>query len=48
MVVYQALYGERGIWVRPLGVFLDEKVVNGKMTKRFQEIKTQLEILRES
>lgn len=24
LVVYQALYGERGIWVRPLNMFTEE------------------------
>lgn len=38
MVVYQALYGEMGIWVRPLTMFLEEKEVEGKMVKRFEEI----------
>ena len=38
MVVYQALYGERGIWVRPLSMFLEQVEVNGKMVNRFQEI----------
>lgn len=38
MVVYQALYGERGIWVRPLEMFLDQKEVEGKMVNRFEEI----------
>ena len=38
MVVYQALYGERGIWVRPLTMFLDQKEVDGKMINRFDEI----------
>ena len=38
MVVYQALYGERGIWVRPLSMFLEEKEVDGKMINRFDEI----------
>ena len=38
LVVYQALYGERGIWVRPLSMFLDEKEVNGKRINRFEEI----------
>ncbi|MDP4092899.1 MAG: DUF1653 domain-containing protein [Bacillota bacterium] len=37
MVVYQALYGERGIWVRPLEMFLDQKEVNGKLVNRFEE-----------
>ena len=39
MVVYQALYGERGIWVRPLSMFLEQVEVNGKMVNRFEEIK---------
>ena len=38
MVVYQALYGERGIWVRPLSMFLEEKEVDGKIINRFEEI----------
>lgn len=38
MVVYQALYGEGGIWVRPLEMFLDQKEVDGKMVNRFEEI----------
>lgn len=38
MVVYQALYGERGIWVRPLKMFLEEKLVDGQMVNRFEEI----------
>lgn len=38
MVVYQALYGERGIWVRPLSMFLEQVEVNGKKVNRFQEI----------
>ena len=44
MVVYQALYGERGVWVRPLSMFLEKKEVDGKMISRFEEIKTELEI----
>lgn len=38
MVVYQALYGDRGIWVRPLEMFLDQKEVEGEFIKRFEEI----------
>ncbi|MCY6371794.1 DUF1653 domain-containing protein [Clostridium ganghwense] len=38
MVVYKALYGERGIWVRPLSMFLGKKEVNGKLVNRFEEI----------
>lgn len=38
MVVYQALYGERGIWVRPLGMFLEQVEVDGKLIDRFSEL----------
>lgn len=37
-VVYQALYGERGIWVRPLEMFMSSKEVDGKAVYRFEEI----------
>lgn len=36
MVVYQALYGNNGIWVRPLGMFLEEVEVNGQRQPRFK------------
>ncbi len=39
LVVYQALYGEMGIWVRPLSMFEEQVAVNGKMVNRFEEIK---------
>lgn len=35
MVVYQALYGERGIWVRPLQMFVEKVLVDGKEIPRF-------------
>ena len=37
LVVYQALYGERGIWVRPLDMFLEQVEVNGEFVNRFEE-----------
>jgi len=36
LVVYQALYGERGIWVRPLDMFLEQIEINGKIVNRFE------------
>jgi len=36
MVVYRALYGEYGIWVRPLAMFVEKVEVNGEEVDRFQ------------
>ncbi len=38
MVVYQKLYGDHDIWVRPLEMFLDYKEVDGKLVKRFEAV----------
>jgi hypothetical protein len=35
LVVYRALYGERGLWVRPLAMFTDTVVVDGVTVARF-------------
>ncbi len=35
-VVYRALYGERGLWVRPKAMFTEEVTVDGKQIPRFQ------------
>ncbi|MCE2982200.1 MAG: DUF1653 domain-containing protein [Parachlamydia sp.] len=36
LVVYQALYGKQGIWVRPLTMFLETVVFDDKMVPRFR------------
>jgi len=42
MVVYQALYGERGFWVRPASMW-DEKVMhNGQEVSRFTLIEEEV------
>ncbi|MGC9599508.1 MAG: DUF1653 domain-containing protein [Minisyncoccia bacterium] len=41
MVVYQALYGKRKMWVRPLAMFAERIRVNGKKVPRFRLIKTK-------
>ncbi|TKB80928.1 MAG: DUF1653 domain-containing protein [Nitrospira sp.] len=35
-VVYRALYGERGLWIRPKAMFLESVLVNGRSVPRFQ------------
>ncbi|MGN0814268.1 MAG: DUF1653 domain-containing protein [Candidatus Coproplasma sp.] len=37
-VVYRALYGEGGVWVRPLGMFEETVERDGKTFKRFELI----------
>ncbi len=39
-VVYRALYGERGIWIRPLAMFLDTVECDGNSCKRFTWIES--------
>lgn len=38
-VVYKALYGHRDLWIRPLKMFLEIIIVNGKKVQRFKRIK---------
>ena len=35
MVVYRALYGEQGVWVRPLSMWTEEVERDGKVQSRF-------------
>ncbi|MBA2369777.1 MAG: DUF1653 domain-containing protein [Candidatus Protochlamydia sp.] len=39
LVVYQALYGDGGIWVRPLVMFLENIVLDGQSKPRFKLVK---------
>jgi len=39
MVVYQALYGERGLWVRPLAMFTEQVEVDGNITPHFEYLR---------
>ncbi len=35
LVTYRALYGEYGLWVRPLDMFMETVEVDGEVTPRF-------------
>ena len=38
MVVYKALYGEKGVWVRPYDMFVEKVNVEGELISRFQKV----------
>ena len=38
LVLYKALYGEQGLWVRPFAMFIEEVVVDGVRRPRFQKL----------
>ncbi|MFM1897410.1 MAG: hypothetical protein RLZZ385_2484 [Pseudomonadota bacterium] len=35
LVVYRALYGDHGLWVRPLAMFTESVLVDGRPVRRF-------------
>lgn len=39
LVVYQALYDKKSLWVRPLKMFLENVEIEGKIMPRFKFIK---------
>ena len=38
LAVYQALYGERGLWVRPAAMWTETVTFNGRSVPRFTPI----------
>lgn len=38
LVVYRPLYGDRGLWVRPLEMFMESVEVDGKTVRRFAPV----------
>ena len=38
MVVYRALYGEGGVWVRPASMWNEEIIRDGKRIRRFSRV----------
>ena len=39
MVLYRAEYGDYGLWVRPLVMFMERVNKNGKQLRRFEPVK---------
>ena len=38
MTVYRALYGEKGLWVRPAAMFLEQVNIDGVVQPRFVKV----------
>ncbi len=43
LVVYRALYGERGLWIRPMAMFLETVMVEGIPRPRFHRLPDDLQ-----
>jgi hypothetical protein len=37
LVVYRCLYEDRSLWVRPLGMFIENVIVDGRKVPRFSK-----------
>ncbi|MCY1054021.1 DUF1653 domain-containing protein [Nannocystis sp. SCPEA4] len=48
VVVYQALYGEYGLWIRPLSMFLETVDVGGERVPRFALVQAEDDLFRSS
>jgi hypothetical protein len=42
MTVYRALYGQRGLWVRPSAMFVETVLVDGVAQPRFQKVPDEM------
>ena len=41
MVVYKALYGDKGTWVRPYEMFMEKIEVEGAFIPRFEKVEEE-------
>lgn len=44
MTLYRALYGDKGLWVRPAAMFLETVVIDGVAQPRFTRIHDQISL----
>jgi len=44
VVIYQALYGDMGIWVRPANMWIENVKIDGKEMPRFEYIETKTQL----
>lgn len=44
LVVYQPLYGEQGLWVRPLEMFIENVTLAGESLPRFRYLGTDSDV----
>jgi hypothetical protein len=38
LVVYRPMYGEKGLWVRPYQMFVEDVTINGEVQPRFRYV----------
>jgi hypothetical protein len=43
VVVYRALYGDHGLWVRPYAMFCGHVVVDGRSVRRFAPVEPDVQ-----
>jgi len=42
MVVYEALYGDQNVWTRPLDMFMESILLEGKLCARFKQVDLEM------
>lgn len=45
LVIYRALYGDKGVWARPLSMFIEAVELNGESQPRFKYLDPQTQVL---